>query len=59
MRPSKIKQFENYIKQNFENICYWYKSENLIKKNFFGLYEPNPKLFDRVEDYTLIMSSEK
>jgi hypothetical protein len=32
-----------------------YKSEDLIKENYFGLYEPNPKLRDRVGDYTLIM----
>ena len=27
----------------------------MIRKNFFGLQEPNEKLFDRVGDYILIM----
>jgi len=53
--PSKVKQFKKYIKQNFKNKCNLYKSEDLIKKNYFGLFKPNKTLFDRVGDYTLIM----
>ncbi|MCK4357290.1 MAG: alkaline phosphatase family protein [Candidatus Cloacimonetes bacterium] len=55
VRPSKTKQFEDYIDQNFKDICDLYKSEDLVKRNFFGLFEPNKKLFDRIGDYTLIM----
>ena len=55
VRPSKVKQFEKYIKENFKDKCYMYKSEKLIKKNYFGLFKPNKDLFDRIGDYTLIM----
>lgn len=55
VKPQKTKQFENYIKTKFKNFCELYKSEELIQKNYFGLFEPNEKLKDRVGDYTLIM----
>jgi len=55
VRPSKTEKFESYILNNLNYACQLYKSEDLIKKNFFGLYEPNKKLFDRIGDYTLIM----
>jgi predicted AlkP superfamily pyrophosphatase or phosphodiesterase len=44
VRPSKTKQFEDYIKKNLKHACYLYKSEELIKKNYFGLFKPNKKL---------------
>lgn len=55
VKSSKIKQFEDYVKTKFKNICEIHKSKNLIKENYFGLYEPNEKLKDRIGDYTLIM----
>ncbi len=55
VKSHKAKQFENYIKVNLSNACELHKSEDLIRKNYFGLYEPNEKLKDRVGDYTLIM----
>ncbi len=55
VRLLKIKQFETYVKNHLKNCCYLYKSRELIKKNYFGLFEPSRKLFDRVGDYTLIM----
>lgn len=55
VRPSKRKDFENYIKKHFKNICYLYKSKALVKKNYFGLFKPNKKLLDRIGDYVLIM----
>jgi len=53
--PSKTKQFEDYVRKNLKHACYLYKSRDLIKKNYFGLFKPNKKLFDRVGDYVLIM----
>ncbi len=53
--PSKTKQFEDYVRKNLKHACYLCKSRDLIKKNYFGLFEPNKKLFNRVGDYTLIM----
>lgn len=54
IHPSKVNQFERYVKNSLGRYCWIYKSEYLIKKNFFGLFKPNPKLFDRVGDYILI-----
>ncbi|MBI4918791.1 alkaline phosphatase family protein [archaeon] len=43
VKPSKTKQFEQYAKTKLKHVCWLYKSEDLIKKNFFG-YE-NSKIF--------------
>lgn len=55
VHPSKREDFEKYVREHFKNICDFYKSKELIKKNYFGLFKPNKKLFDRVGDYTLVM----
>lgn len=55
VKPSKVKQFENYVKTEFGGACEMHKSEDLIKDNYFGLFKPNEKLKDRIGDYTLIM----
>ena len=54
VRPEKTKQFENYVKDKLTKYCYIFKSQELIDKNYFGLFKPNPKLFDRIGDYVLI-----
>ena len=54
VHPSKTKKFENYVKTKMKKYCHIFKSEDLIKKNYFGLFKPNPKLFDRLGDYILI-----
>lgn len=55
VHPSKAREFEKYVKIKLKNYCYLFKSQDLIKKNYFGLFKPNPKLFDRVGDYILIL----
>lgn len=55
VHPSKAEEFEIYISNNFKEYCHLFKSQDLIDKNYFGLFEPNPKLFDRVGDYILVM----
>jgi predicted AlkP superfamily pyrophosphatase or phosphodiesterase len=55
VRPAKVDQFETYIAEHLSNKCELFKSEGLIARNYFGLFEPNPKLFDRVGDYVLLM----
>jgi len=57
VHPSKAKEFEDYIRNNLSNICDVYKSQELIEKNLFGLGKPNPKLFDRLGDYILVMKN--
>jgi hypothetical protein len=36
-------------------MCDLYRSEDLIARNYFGLFEPDPRLYDRIGDYVLIM----
>lgn len=55
VKPRKVKEFENYVKTEFKNACEIYKSDDLVKSNYFGLFEPNEKLKDRIGDYILIM----
>jgi len=55
VKPQKVKEFENYVKTEFKNVCELYKSGDLIANDYFGLYEPNEKLKDRIGDYILIM----
>lgn len=54
VKPDKIKQFKKYVKQNLSKYCDLYSSKELVKKNCFGLFNPNPKLLDRIGYYTLI-----
>ena len=54
VRPSKVKQFEGYVKTKLKKYCDLYKGQDLINRNFFGLGKPNKKLFDRVGDYVLV-----
>lgn len=55
LRPKKVTQFEDFIEKYFSNACELRKSDELIENNFFGLFSPSRKLYDRVGDYTLIM----
>lgn len=55
LKLNKEKTFLKYIKKNLKDICYIHKSETLINKGYFGLGRENPKLRDRIGDYTLIM----
>ena len=57
VRPSKTAQFEQYIQREFDGICDLYRSEALIEKGLFGLFEADPRLFDRIGDYAIIMRS--
>ncbi len=54
VRPKKVTQFERYIENNLSHACDFHLSSNLIEENWFGLFEPNPKLQSRVGDYTLL-----
>ncbi len=58
VRASEAKNFERYIVENLDHACSMRKSKDLIDENWFGLFEPNPKLFNRVGDYTLFLKEE-
>ncbi len=55
VHPAKTKQFEKYVKEKLSKFCWLYRSEELVKNNYFGKFKPNPKLLDRIGDYTLIL----
>lgn len=57
VKKSKSKQFEKYIEKNFGKMCWLFRSEELIKNNFFGLGKPNKKLARRIGNYVLIMKN--
>lgn len=55
VHPSRARYFRDYVKENLSDYCTMHSSSELIRRHFFGLYEPNPRLYDRVGDYVLIM----
>ncbi len=58
VRPSRTEEFENYWEDNLRDFCELHKSEDLVEKDYFGLFEPNPDLHDRIGDYTLVMKDD-
>ncbi len=55
VRPSKVNQFETYVQQHFGGMCHLYRSEELIHKQWFGLFDADPRLYDRIGDYVMVM----
>lgn len=55
VHPEKRAQFESYIQAEFVDYIALYKSIDLIKRGYFGLGEPHPRLQERIGDYTLVM----
>lgn len=55
VHPSKKKQFESYVRTKLKRYCTLYKSHDLISNNYYGLFQPNPQLIERIGDYILIM----
>ena len=58
VHPSKVNKFEEYVTTKMAHICELRKSEDVIKENFYGLFEQNENLFDRVGDYILFMKDD-
>jgi predicted AlkP superfamily pyrophosphatase or phosphodiesterase len=57
VRPNKVKQFEDYFRIHFSKYGKLFKGSDLIERNYYGLFKPNKKLFDRVGDYVFIFNS--
>ena len=55
VRPNKVDQFERYVSNELGEVCDLFSSSKLIEELWFGLFEPHPRLSDRIGDYTLIM----
>ncbi len=55
VRPAKSRQFERYVRTKLKKACHLHKSETLMRKNYFGLGKPHPRLHERIGDYVLEM----
>ncbi len=55
VKPWREKEFESYVSQHFIQSCELHKSLDLYYQWYFWNIESNPKFFDRIGDYTLIM----
>lgn len=55
VHPEGASVFEKYVEEQLSAYCTLHKARALIEKNYFGLFEPNPSLYDRIGDYVLIM----
>jgi len=55
VKPSESARFEEYVKIKLAKYGSLHRSEDLIKKGYFGLFKPSKELFYSVGNYTLIM----
>jgi len=55
VRPRLANSFERYVEDELGEYCALLKGHEMIEEGFFGSGEPNPRLFDRVGDYVLMM----
>ncbi len=55
VRPSKARDFEKFIQDEFQQYCTMMTLEETLDKHLFGLGEMNPKFIDRIGDYILLM----
>ncbi len=58
LRPGQERAFEHYVATRLAHCASLYRSGELIDKGWFGLGQPNPRLAERVGDYTLVMKDE-
>ncbi|UCE10302.1 MAG: alkaline phosphatase family protein [Candidatus Thorarchaeota archaeon] len=54
VRPFKVDDFERYVSKNLSDACHLFRSDELVRENWFGLYEPNPRLHNRIGDYAMV-----
>jgi predicted AlkP superfamily pyrophosphatase or phosphodiesterase len=55
VKPSRKKEFEAYVKTKLRYCCDLCKSEDFVKKGYFGLFKSHGKLKDRIGDYVFLM----
>lgn len=54
VKPSKVNEFRKYVKTKLKSVCSLHKSQDLLKKNYFGLFKPHKNFHNRIGDYILI-----
>ena len=55
IRAGMVSKFEKYYNDNLKKYCNMYRSSDLVNEGYFGMFEPNTRLKQRIGDYTLIM----
>jgi len=55
VHPAKVERFESYVRTHFKDACVMHRAQGLIDMNYFGLFEPHPRLLERIGDYVLVM----
>lgn len=55
VRDGMTSEFEKYYNDNLHKYCNLHRSRDLVKEGYFGMFEPNARLKQRIGDYTLIM----
>jgi len=55
VKPGREKDFKAYVKKHFKKACDVYKSSDIVKQNYYGLFNPHKELHNRVGDYILAM----
>jgi hypothetical protein len=57
VRPGADKQFRLLVKKQLGFCCELRKGPDLIKNGMFGLGPPNPRLYERVGDYIMLVKN--
>lgn len=55
VHADRAKVFEDYVQDNLEHACTLRRSMELLDEGYFGLGKPDPRLQQRIGDYTLLM----
>lgn len=55
VRPTRVRQFEDYVAQELGDYCWMLSAEQALEENLFGTGVPHPRLYDRIGDYLLLM----
>lgn len=55
VRPKYLSAFKTYVKKNLSHACWLKKSDELVEKGWYGLYDEHQRLRERIGDYVLVM----
>lgn len=55
LKPDFEKKFLSYIESNLADKCEVLSQDEILARKFYGPFENNPKLLERIGDYILIM----
>ena len=55
IKPSKEKDFERYVRTKLTQCCEIFRSDDLLKKGYFGRFNIHKEMRNRIGDYVLIM----